>query len=200
MNKAAHPVLTIGHSNHSMKTFTALLCQQAIAQVVDVRSSPFSRFNPQFNRDVLGPALEQYQIRYLFLGHKLGGRSTDPSCYVDGRVQYARVAKTNLFNEGIKRVIQEAEGDRIAIMCAEKEPLHCHRTLLVAGALDERGMAVEHILADGQTESQHEVMNRLLDATYQKREDLFMTREELLAEAIKQQEKQVAYQIAEETP
>ena len=200
MNKASPPVLTIGHSNHPMKTFAALLCQQAIAQVVDVRSSPFSRFNPQFNRDALGPALEQYQIKYLFLGHMLGGRSTDPSCYVDGRVQYARVAKTTLFNEGIKRVIQEAEDARIAIMCAEKEPLHCHRTLLVARVLDEQGMSVEHILADGQTEAHHEVMNRLLDATYQKREDLFMSREELIAEAIKQQEKQVAHQIGEETP
>ncbi len=176
-----------------MKTFAALLCQQAVTEVADVRSSPFSRFNPQFNREVLGRALEQYKIKYLFLGRELGARSTDPSCYEDGQVQYSQLAKTNLFREGIKRIIQGMENDRIALMCAEKEPLECHRTLLVARVLDAQGIAVEHILSDGRLESHHDAMDRLLDGTHQKREDFFMSREELVAEAIEQQEKRVAY-------
>lgn len=125
-------VLTIGHSNHPIERFIGLLKQDGVTAVADVRSAPFSRHNPQFNKDSLQQSLSEAGIAYIFLGKELGARSNDRSCYEDGRVQYERLARTDLFLDGIERVRKGAEQYRIALMCAEKEPLECHRTLLVA--------------------------------------------------------------------
>lgn len=193
MNASTHPVLTIGHSTHPLETFVALLQQHGVTALADVRSVPFSRFNPQFNRKALEKSLKTYGIRYVFLGRELGGRSDDPSCYDNGRVQYMRLARTDLFCSGIERVIRGANDYRVALMCAEKEPLECHRTLLVARALTERGVVVEHILPDGRLESHEATMERLLDVVGLPHQDLFFTRDELIAEALTRQEKRVAY-------
>ena len=193
MNVADHPIYTIGHSTHSAEAFLALLRQHQVEAVADVRSSPFSRFNPQFNREALEQFLKMNGIRYVFLGKELGARSEDRSCYLDGRVQYARLAQTLLFQSGLDRVLQGAARYRVALMCAEKEPLECHRTLLVAEALATRGQPVIHIHADGHLETHAAALERLLDVTGIPREDLFRSKEELLAEALVRQEKQVAY-------
>jgi uncharacterized protein (DUF488 family) len=193
MNVTGHNVFTIGHSTHSAEAFLALLRQHGVEAVADVRSSPFSRFNPQFNREALEPFLKANGIRYVFLGKELGARSEDRSCYLDGRVQYARLAQTPLFQGGLDRVLQGAAKYRVALMCAEKEPLECHRTLLVAKALAERGQPVAHIHADGHLETHEAAMDRLLGVTGLPKEDLFRSRQELLAEALARQEQQVAY-------
>jgi uncharacterized protein (DUF488 family) len=193
MSAAEHRVFTIGHSTHSAEAFLALLRQHGIEALADVRSSPFSRFNPQFNREQLEKILEENGIRYVFLGKELGARSEDRSCYINGRVQYGRLAQTALFQSGLDRVLQGAAKYRISLMCAEKEPLECHRTLLVAKALAERGYPVLHIHADGHLETHEVAMERLLDLTGVPREDLFRSKEELMAEALERQEKQVAY-------
>jgi hypothetical protein len=98
-----------------------------------------------------------------------------------------------LFRQGIERVRRGADEHRIALMCAEKEPLECHRTLLVARALDEQGVEVTHILGDGRLESHQAAMDRLLEVTGMPRDDLFRSRGELIAEALKRQEEKVAY-------
>lgn len=193
MSATPHPVFTIGHSTHSAEAFLALLRQHQVEAVADVRSSPFSRFNPQFNREALEQSLKANGIRYVFLGKELGARSEDRSCYLDGRVQYARLAQTPLFQSGLDRVLQGAARYRVALMCAEKEPLECHRTLLVAKALAVRGKPVLHIHADGQLETHEAAMERLIEVTGLPREDLFRSKEELLAEALARQERQVAY-------
>ena len=194
MNETRGTVLTIGHSTHALEAFVALLQQHDVTAVADVRSAPYSRFNPQFNREPLAETLEDERIRYVFLGNALGGRSDDPACYEDGRIRYDRVAATESFRSGLARVVQGAAEYRIALMCAEKEPLHCHRTLLVSRALDERGVDVAHIHADGRLEPHGETMNRLLDIHKLSREgDLSGTREELIDTAIAQQAQRVAY-------
>jgi uncharacterized protein (DUF488 family) len=193
MNTTEHPVLTIGHSTHAPEVFLGLLRMHGVGAVADVRSSPFSRFNPQFSRDVLEQWLKDNGIRYVFLGRELGARSEDRSCYENGRVQYARLAQTPLFQSGLDRVIQGAVRYRIVLMCAEKEPLECHRTLLVAKALATRGVPVLHIHTDGHLEAQEAAMERLLDMTGVPKEDLFRSKEELLAQAINRQEQKVAY-------
>jgi len=193
MSTSTNSVYTIGHSTHSAEVFLALLRQHGVEAVADVRSSPFSRFNPQFNRELLEQFLKANGIRYVFLGKELGARSEDRSCYLDGRVQYGRLAQTPLFQSGLDRVLQGAAKYRVALMCAEKEPLECHRTLLVARALAERGQPVLHIHADGHLESHEAAMERLLDVTGLPKEDLFRSRQELLAEALARQEQQVAY-------
>ena len=193
MSPATHPVLTIGHSTHALEAFVMLLGQHDVTAVADVRSAPYSRFNPQFNRKTIATALNARGIKYVFLGKELGARSEDPACYVDGRVQYRRLARTDLFRNGIDRVMRGAAEHRMALMCAEKEPLECHRTLLVGRALANRGIVVQHILADGSQESHEAAMERLLDVVGVSHEDLFHSKEELLAEALERQEHRIAF-------
>ncbi|MDE0031109.1 MAG: DUF488 domain-containing protein [Deltaproteobacteria bacterium] len=155
-------VLTIGHSTHAIETFVGLLERYEVVEVVDVRSTPYSRFNPQYNREPLARSLTARGIEYVYLGWELGGRPDDPACYENGRVRYDRVEATPMFQRGLDRVLQAAAGHRVAMMCAEKEPLECHRTLLVAQALESRGVSVDHILADGGLEAHAAAMDRLL--------------------------------------
>ena len=187
-------IFTIGHSNHTLEAFLTLLAKHRITAVADVRSAPYSRFRPHFNRKALEASLDARGIRYAFFGRELGGRPDDPACYEGGRVDYVRVAATRGFRDGIARVIDAASRHRIALMCAEKEPLDCHRTLLVARALDATGATVEHILADGALEPHGRAMDRLLAAFDLNPDcDLFRKREELVADAIALQARRVAY-------
>ena len=118
---------------------------------------------------------------------------TIPSCYENGRVRYSRLARRQDFTDGIERLKKGALDHRIAIVCAEREPLECHRTILVSPLLDEEGQSIEHIHADGRLESHGEAMDRLLDLVGLPRDDLFRSREELVAEALLRQEVRVAY-------
>ena len=163
-------VLTVGHSNHSPEAFLALLTRHGVTALADVRSAPYSRFNPQFNRKALSASLAAAGIAYVWLGRELGGRPDNPDCYEDGAVRYDRLARTSLYREGIDRVLRGAAEHCLALMCAEKDPLHCHRTLLVSRSLEEEGLEVAHILADGALEPHESVMDRLLAA---RRDDLF---------------------------
>jgi uncharacterized protein (DUF488 family) len=193
MTSSEHSIFTIGHSTHGVDRFLDLLTQHGIQVVVDVRSAPYSRYNPQYNQIALEASLKNQGIRYLFLGKELGARSEDPSCYVGGRVQYSRIAQTECFRSGIERVKKGSQSYRIALMCSEKEPLECHRTLLVSRVLSEEGMSVLHIHADGQLEEHGTAMDRLLELTSIPGQDLFRTRRELLEEALAKQESVVAY-------
>jgi uncharacterized protein (DUF488 family) len=193
MTSERRSVLTIGHSNHLVNTFLTLLQQHGVTALADVRSSPYSRFVPQFNQEALKRSLKAYDIKYVFLGRELGARPDDRSCYAHGRVQYARLAQTDAFRSGIERVVRGANDYRVALMCAEKEPLECHRTLLVARALDDLGVPVEHILPNGRRESHSEAMLRLLKVVRFPSEDLFRSQQELIALALAQQEERIAY-------
>lgn len=186
-------VFTIGHSTHSIARFLELLQTKDVTVVADVRSAPFSSFNPQFNKGDIARALKAHRIKYLYLGRELGARSDDPSCYENGRVQYSRLALTSVFRSGLERVRQGAREHRIALMCAEKEPLECHRAILVAPALTACGVTVEHIMPDGRVESHGAAMQRLLHTVGVPHQDLFRTTAQLIAEALARQEERVAY-------
>ncbi|MGH9896777.1 MAG: DUF488 family protein [bacterium] len=190
---AAPNILTIGHSTHPIERFVALLKQHGVTALADVRSAPFSRFNPQFSRDALQESMKDAGIAYIFLGKELGGRSNDRSCYENGRVLYERLAKTEAFRSGIERVRKGAQEYRVALMCAEKEPLECHRTLLVAKALEREGETVIHIHADGHLEPHADAMRRLLDITGMPPPDMLSSEAELIEEASRRQEAKVAY-------
>ena len=183
---------TVGHSNHSIEKFIALLTAHRITAIADVRSRPFSRRHPQFNKERLATTLSQQGIAYLFLGKELGARSEDPSCYEKGKVQYARLAAAPPFKAGIDRVLAGAAKFRVALMCAEKEPLDCHRTLLVSRALEGAGASIAHILADGSLEPQERTMSRLIDLVGLPRDDLFR-RDDLIAAACRLREDKIAY-------
>jgi uncharacterized protein (DUF488 family) len=186
-------VLTIGHSNHPIEHFVALLAQHEVRVLADVRSVPYSRRHPAYNREALERSLAQAGIRYLFLGKELGAKSQDPAHYEAGRVQYRRLAATELFKSGLARVIEEGTSQRLAIMCAEKDPLACHRTLLVARELEAAGMPVTHIHADGRLEPHRELMQRLRTQVGVPEFDLLHTQPELDAEAYTLQERRIAF-------
>jgi uncharacterized protein (DUF488 family) len=166
-------IYTVGHSNHPLAHFLKLLQGQGVTLLADVRSTPYSRFNPQFRRDALAAALAEHGIEYLFLGEELGARSKDPSCYDEGRVSYRKLAATDLFRRGIDRLLGAAKTYMVAIMCAEKDPLDCHRTILVARELVKRGESVAHILASGEVESHDQVMQHLREKLKIEPRDLF---------------------------
>lgn len=190
-------VFTIGHSTHDIERFTALLRQHGITALCDVRSKPYSRLNPQFNREALKQCLRDHGIAYVFLGAELGARSDDPSCYDHGKVQYDRLARTDLFQQGLARLKEGMKNYRLALMCAEREPLDCHRTILVARCLAALGVDVAHIHADGRIESHTDALNRLVRAFKLQEHDMFRSHDELLAEAYRLQEERIAYVAAD---
>ena len=142
---------TIGHSDHTIEYFIELLKKQNINCLVDIRSSPYSQHTPQFNRELLIGALKKENILYLYMGNTLGGRYTNPELlFPDGKVNYDKVKQTTTFVRGIERVIEEIKrGNRLALMCSEKEPFDCHRFILVACELEKRGIVVKHIMENG---------------------------------------------------
>jgi uncharacterized protein (DUF488 family) len=141
----------------------------------------------------LAAELKKRGIAYVFVGKELGARSDDPSCYEGGRVRYGHLARTSIFKTGIDRVLSGAQKYRIALMCAEKEPLDCHRTLLVSRALEQLGVSIVHILSDGSTEAQPKTMLRLLDLVGLPQVDMFRSHDELVATACELREQKIAY-------
>ncbi len=194
MSQRGNAVFTIGHSNHSLEVFSGLLAQHRVDVLADVRSAPYSRFNPQFNRESLAIWLQASEIKYAYLGRELGGRPKDSACYESGRVCYPRVAETRDFRHGLAEVIELAQEHDVALMCAEKEPLDCHRTLLVAQALDGRSVNVHHILADGSLESHADAIGRLLrQYDLSPDGDMFASREESISLAIGRHSREIAF-------
>ena len=189
-------VFTIGHSTHPLERFISLLRQHGITALCDVRSKPYSRLNPQFNREELRQSLGECGVTYVFLGKELGARSEDPACYENGRVQYERLADTDLFRQGLDRVQKGMKDYRIALMCAEKEPLECHRTILVARHLVALGLVVQHIHADGRLEDHAAAVTRLKRMLRLPEDDMFRSSEDVLVDAYHRQEERIAYETS----
>jgi uncharacterized protein (DUF488 family) len=187
-----NPVYTVGHSNHPDAVFLDLLLSQQIEAIADVRSAPYSRYNPQFDRETLKASLKEAGIQYAWLGKELGARSDDPACYLYGKVQYERLAETELFQSGLARVIEGARSLRVALLCAEKEPLECHRFVLVARQLAAAGVEVRHLHADGSVESHGDALERLLKL-HGMGPNLFRSTEQLYEDAYRMQEGRIAY-------
>jgi Uncharacterized conserved protein len=192
-------ILTVGHSNHSIETFLGLLDGAGVTAVADVRSTPKSRWTPHFNADVLQASLKAGGIAYAFLGVELGGRPEDEGLYAGDTADYEAMARTDSFRRGIDRVLDGGTRHRVALMCTEKEPLDCHRCLLVARKLAEQGATVEHVHADGHKESQTELEERLLGLVH-KSVDMFSPRDEQLASAYRTRGLRVAYKRTGSAP
>ncbi len=202
MNQTNPMVLTVGHSNHPPEVFIGLLVRHGVDEVIDVRSAPYSRYASQFNYEGLNRMLDDIGIGYAYLGGELGGRPVDRSCYnSEGRVQYDRVAVTDSFEDALRRVTRVSDENRVALLCTEKEPLECHRTLLVARALAIRDVAVAHIHADGFLESHDDAMTRLLELhKLPPHGDMFRTRVDVITEALDRQARKFAYVMTDLPP
>jgi len=148
------PIFTIGHSSHTLERFLELLELHGVRTVVDVRSHPASRHVPHFGKKPLEAALARRSLGYRYLGAQLGGRPAAPEAYdADGRVRYDRLAAAPRFRQGLEALRALAEGQRVALLCAEEDPLRCHRHHLIAPALLGLGIEVLHIRGNGQLQA-----------------------------------------------
>lgn len=192
------PILfTIGHSTRTLDEFLSLLKQNEINAVADVRSSPFSRHMPHFNRDALQQSLKTHGIQYVFLGDELGARREEQECYVEGVAKYELIEKTAAFAEGLERIRKGTSLFRIAMMCAEKDPLTCHRTILVARALRDE-YQIRHIVTENKVLSQEELEQELLSRWNMSHPELFQEPGEVLDEAYRRQSNEIAYAVPKE--
>ena len=184
-------LFTIGHSTHEFAKFLGLLQQHGIQVVTDVRSRPFSRF-PWFSRPTLEKELKANGIGYVFLGLELGARREERECYIGARADYDLISLASAYRNGIERLQIGVKSYRISLMCSEREPLDCHRTILVCRHAKEFA-EVFHIHADGHLESHEEAETRMLSRYNPGGQDLFRSRTELLNEAYKRRGEEINY-------
>lgn len=189
MNKQLY---TIGHSTHTTEHFVGLLRQHGITAVCDVRSTPYSRMNPQFNRETIKADLNDNGIAYVFLGNELGARSENSACYIDEKVQYHLLAQQPSFIDGLNRIREGMERYAVALMCAEKDAITCHRTILVCRALRDPAISISHIGEDGGLEPQEDAELRLMRVLHVK-PDMFNSEEACIEEAYDLQAERIAY-------
>jgi len=155
-------IYTVGYGNRSFTEFADLLKRFRLEYLVDVRTSPYSSRFPAFSQSELAPALSGESIRYVFMGDQLGGRPSDPECYIEGRVNYQVLELRSFFQQGISRLLRALSLDiNPAIMCSEKRPEDCHRSKLIGYDLARRGVEVLHIDEAGLVKTQEQIMSRL---------------------------------------
>jgi uncharacterized protein (DUF488 family) len=191
-------LFTIGHSNLPAEQFLALLRGHGVTAIADVRSVPFSRRFPWFSSRPLAERLQSKGIAYIMVGDTLGGRPANPALYCDGVADYEAMAGTADFRAGLDRVVIEMTSRRVCLMCAEREPLDCHRCLLVSRALARRGWTIGHILGDGSVEPHAATEERLLAGLRPGAGgDLFGDRESRLAEAYRHRAHRIAARLSD---
>ena len=159
-------ILTVGHSNHTLKAFVEMLHRSGVKQIIDVRSHPRSRFAPHFNRETLQGSLKLEDITYRFMGAALGGRPTSDDLYTpQGQADYRRMAQVPAFIATTRVLVEMGQETITALMCTEKRPEDCHRTLLIADQLHLMGIPTAHIRPDRETPEPHEeLLARLAQA------------------------------------
>lgn len=198
---------TIGHSSHKIEKFLSLLKICAINCLVDVRSAPYSKYCSQFNLNELKRYLNNKGIYYIFMGNELGARREERNLYTsEGYLDFEKVRETNLFGLGIDRVKTGIEkGFNIALMCAEKDPIDCHRSILVAREFYKQNYTVNNILENGCLETQEHLEKRLLEIYFSNRRQLtlfcdeeFKSDKELINKAYRLRNKDIGYSYLEE--
>lgn len=157
-----HPLWTIGHSNHSTEKFLDLLSRHGIACVVDVRSIPCSRRNPQFNRESISKSLLSRDIAYVWEGEALGGKRDpriNPELFdTKGRIDWMRVRRDKSFILAMERLRAQVEKEPSAVLCAEENPRNCHRLHLISAAWAEScDENISHIRGDGRVETHAQI-------------------------------------------
>lgn len=190
----SNPIYTIGHSNREWPDLLGLLREHGITAVCDVRSHPYSRFVPRFDREAVRDSLKAEGIAYIYLGEELGGRPED------GEVRYERVVRSDNFRRGIERLLKGRETHRLALMCAEKDPLGdenkplevCHRIRLISRQLNERGIEVRHILGKDKCETEGQTLERWCEKLGMSPDLIHSTKKEMFDEARSAWEREIA--------
>jgi uncharacterized protein (DUF488 family) len=154
---------TLGYSGLEIDGFLALVARYHVDVICDVRSTPYSTYKPDFTRAAFRQHLNAAGVKYVFLGDKLGARPDDRSCYVDGQAVYDKIAETAHFKEGIARVRKGVETLNLALVCSERDPIECHRAILVIDRLADLRASTIHIHTDGSPETQETFDARLVE-------------------------------------
>jgi uncharacterized protein (DUF488 family) len=189
-------LFTIGHSTHPIDRFVELLRTHSVQAVADVRSQPFSRWVPQFNRERLEKSVHEAGLHYVFLGDELGARRVEPEVYINGVARYDKIAQTSAFQEGLDRIRKGLQRFPIALVCREKDPLECHRTILVCRHLRDEAK-IAHIHADGSLESHDAAEARLIKEEKIENIDLFSSGPGPVEAAYDQRAEKIAYRVPE---
>lgn len=160
--EAKIPIFTIGYGTRNVENFYKLLENHLIAYLIDIRSSPYSKYNKDFSREFLSDWLKPRGITYIFMGDNLGGRPEDGECYTDGKVDYKKIQEKTFYQNGISRIISAWDKNiSVALMCSEIKPEECHRSKLIGATLLEKNIEVQHIDEYGNIISQIDVIKRI---------------------------------------
>jgi len=193
IHKKKYMIYTIGYSCFSIDAFVNILKKHQINAVVDVRSVPYSQFKPIFNRETLINYLKKENIIYVFLGDNCGARIDAPECYINGKADYKLISKHSKFQKGIIRLRDGIQKYQIALMCAEKDPISCHRTILICRNLRLNDIQILHLLCNGTIEDHKVTEKRLMKLYNLDQPNLFLTEAQRLEEAYNLQGEKIAY-------
>jgi uncharacterized protein (DUF488 family) len=190
---------TIGHSNHKIEDFLQLLKKHEINCIADIRSSPYSRYNVQFNREIISNELKKSDIEYVYLGDQLGARPSGEEFYDGNSVNFEYLSKTVQFHTGLEHVAEIASKYRVALMCAEKDPICCHRFILVCRNLKSFDFQIKHILSDGSVENNSDTEHRMVKML-KIEPTLFKptSQDELIEQAYEQQASNISYDYSKQ--
>ena len=196
---------TIGHSQHDVEYFVYMLQKYQINFILDVRSTPYSQFVASYNRENIKAILKNEDIEYSFMGKYFGARPDDIKLYTkEGYLDFEKTRKSVKFQNGVENVIKGIQsGNNIALMCTEKDPIECHRAIMVARTFFEKGINVQHILEDSTLESHNELNHRLIDLYFPDRYQISLfsyenkSDEECLEEAYRYHNKKIGYYLGE---
>lgn len=171
-------IYTVGYGAKSLVDFRAILGTYSVQYLIDVRSSPYSKYRPEYSREPLKNDLGKYCVKYVFMGDQLGGRPNDDSCYdCEGKVDYSILEKKPYFITGLARIMKaEAMGYKICLMCSEEKPEDCHRSKLIGRILASKGLSIVHIVSQTKTLSQVQVINLLCKGQPELFSDSFKSR------------------------
>ena len=199
-------LFTIGHSVYKFDFFLSLLEKHKINYLIDVRSSPFSRFAQDFNKGILANSLKETNIKYVLMGDYFGARPKDRELYSkEGYLDFEKVWATEQFKKGLNNIIKGLkQNNNICLMCTEKDPIDCHRAIMISRAFNLKGIEVNHILQSGEIQTQKELDERLLDLYFPDRGQLSLfsednlTDEQMLVEAYRMRNKKIGYEMEKE--
>jgi uncharacterized protein (DUF488 family) len=187
---------TIGYAAFiNIESFIGALKINGIEVIADVRSIPKSSYNPEFSKDYLQKRLKDNNIKYVFLGDNCGARIDDPACYVNGRVSYDKIKETTVFKHGLERILNGLNKYTISLLCAEKDPIFCHRDILVCRNLKPYDINIKHIISEKMVDLNLTTENRLLNQFKLDTDDFFMSYEDRLNLAYDQQGEKIAFNL-----
>lgn len=167
-------IISIGYSRRKIQEFTQALNDNGVKYLIDVRTKPFSKYHPDFNRETLQAILKEAGIKYVFMGDTVGGLPRDPQCYTDGKVDYRKTADSEVFIRGLERLIKANSLDvNVSIMCSEMKPEQCHRTKLIGKELLKKGIIISHLDEQNVIRTQSEIIDRITKGQYSMFEDEF---------------------------